>query len=107
MNTVILTARDPLRAGDGPHAARAARDLAAEGHEVVLVLLEDAVVLARAGHRDAVVLEEALHAGVQVLAEEDALERRAVPRVGEGVKTTGMSEVVDLLFGWSARQAWL
>ncbi|MBW3620958.1 MAG: hypothetical protein KY461_11985, partial [Actinobacteria bacterium] len=72
MNTLVLTARDPLRAGDGAHAARAARDLATEGHEVVLVLLEDAVVLARAGHRDALALEEAIHAGVQVLAEEDA-----------------------------------
>lgn len=107
MDTVILTARDPLRAGDGPHAARAARDLASAGHEVVLVLLEDAVVLARAGHRDAVALEEAIHAGVQVLAEEDALARRAVAEVGEGVETTGMPEVVDLLFGWSTRQAWL
>jgi sulfur transfer complex TusBCD TusB component (DsrH family) len=107
MNSVLLTARDPLRAGDGPHAARAARDLAAEGHDVVLVLLEDAVVLARAGHRDAVVLEEALHAGVQVLAEEEALSRRAVARLGEGVAATGMSEVVDLLLGWSVRQAWL
>lgn len=107
MNTLVLTARDPLRAGDGAHPARAARDLAVDGHDVVLVLLEDAVVLARAGHREALVLEEAIHAGVQVLAEEDALARRAVARVGEGVKTTGMSEVVDLLFGWSARQAWL
>lgn len=107
MNTLVLTARDPLRAGDGTHAARAARDLASDGHDVVLVLLEDAVVLARAGHRQALELEEALHAGVQVLAEEEALARRAVARLGAGVKPTGMSEVVDLLFGWAERQAWL
>lgn len=107
MRTVILTARDPLRAGDGTHAARAARELAGEEHEVVLVLLEDAVVLSRAGHRDAVVLEEALHAGVEVLADQEALARRAIDRLGEGVKPTGMSEIVDLLFGWSERQAWL
>lgn len=107
MRTLVLTARDPLRAGDGSHPARAARELAAAGHEVVLVLLEDAVVLARAGHRDAQVLEEALHAGVVVLAEEEARSRRAVTRLGDGVKPTGMSEVVDLLFGWAERQAWL
>lgn len=107
MNTTLLTARDPLRAGDGAHPARTARDLARDGHEVVLVLLEDAVALARAGHRDAQVLEEALHAGVQVLAEEEALARRGIARLGEGVKPTGNAEVVDLLFGWSERQAWL
>ncbi len=71
------------------------------------MLLEDAVTLARAGHRDAEVLEEALHAGVQVLADEEALARRAVERLGAGIKPTGMSEVVDLLFGWAERQAWL
>jgi sulfur transfer complex TusBCD TusB component (DsrH family) len=107
MRTVILTARDPLRSGDGNHAARSARELAGDGHDVVLVLLEDAVVLARAGHREAVVLEEAIHAGVQVIAEEEALARRAVQRLGAGIKPTGMSEVVDLLLGWSQRQAWL
>jgi hypothetical protein len=64
-------------------------------------------VLARAGHSDAQLLEEALHSGVQLLADEQALSRRAVARLGEGIKPTGMPEVVDLLFGWAERQAWL
>lgn len=104
---VLLTARDPLRAADTTYPARVARDLAAGGHEVSLVLLEDAVVLARRDHSGAEDLEAAIGAGVHVLAEEEALSRRAVASVGEGVKPTDLAEVVDLLMTGTDRQAWL
>lgn len=104
---VLLTARDPLRAGDTAFPARVAAELAVDGHEVTLVLLEDAVVHARRGHGAAADLEAAIGNGVTVLAEAEALSRRAVERVGEGVKPTDLAEVVDLLMTRSDRQAWL
>lgn len=104
---VLLTARDPLRAADTAYPARAARDLAAAGHDVTLVLLEDAVVLARRDHAGAADLEAAIGSGVRILAEEEALARRAVAEVGEGVKPTGLAEVVDVLMDRTDRQAWL
>jgi hypothetical protein len=76
MTTLLLTARDPLAAGDGPHPVRAARDIARTGEPVTLVLFEDAVTLTRIGHRDLEVLVDALDAGVEVLVEEDALPAR-------------------------------
>lgn len=107
MRVVLLTARDPLRAADGDAPAGLAAELARAGHEVVLVLLEDAVTLARATHRHAPDLAGAVEAGVQVLAEGEALSRRAVTRIADGVKPTDLPAVVDLLFEWSDRQAWL
>lgn len=101
---VLLTARDPLTAGDGAHAARTAAELAADDHTVTLVLLEDAVTLARDGHRDAGELVAALDAGVEVLVEEEAIARRAVEPTA-GVKPTTFGEVVDRLV--HARGAWL
>lgn len=106
-HVVVLTARDPLVAGDGPHPLRVAASLATDGHEVVLVLLEDAVAVARGGHRFADALGAASDAGVRVLAEEEALARRAVGPLAESVKPTQLGAVVDLLFDWSDRQAWL
>jgi sulfur relay protein TusB/DsrH len=107
MNVLLLTARDPLQATDVAHPARLARQLAGEGDEVVLVLLEDAVTLARAGH----VWSDALHAasevGVRVLVEDEAASRRAVRELVEGAETVELGGVVDLLVGWSERQAWL
>ena len=104
MTTLLLTSRDPLTAGDGAYAARAARDLAHAGEPVTLVLLEDAVTLARLGHRDVEHLVGALDAGVEVLVEEDARKRRAVDPI-DGVKPTSFVEVVDRLT--ADRSAWL
>lgn len=104
---VLLSARDPLRAADTAYPARVAAELAADGHEVTLVLLEDAVVLARRGHAGAEDLEGAIGNGVVVLAESEALARRAVERVGAGVEPTDLAAVVDLLMTRSDRQAWL
>lgn len=104
---VLLTARDPLRAADTTYPARIAGELAAAGHDVTLVLLEDAVALARRDHGGAADLEAAIGTGVRVLAEAEALSRRAVASVGEGVKPTDLAEVVDLLMTRTDRQAWL
>jgi hypothetical protein len=101
---VLLTARDPLTAGDGAHAVRTAAELAASDHTVTLVLLEDAVTIARDGHRDVGELVAALDAGVEVLVEEEAIARRAVEPTA-GVKPTTFAEVVDRLV--HARAAWL
>ena len=107
MHLVLLTARDPLRAGDGAHPARTAADFAADGNDITLVLLEDAVTLTRPAHRDAGELAAAVAAGATVLAEEEALSRRAVTDLADGVKPTGLDEIVDLLMERSDRQAWV
>jgi predicted peroxiredoxin len=104
MSTLLLTARDPLTSGDGAYPVRTATALAADGVEVTLVLLEDAVTLARPGHRDAADLAAALDAGVEVLVEDEAGSRRALAPV-ERVKPTTIGEVVDRLV--TSRVAWL
>lgn len=104
MSTVLLTSRDPLTVGDGAYPVRAARDLARDGEPVTLVLLEDAVTLARLGHRDVEHLVGALDAGVEVLVEEDARRRRAVEPI-DGVKPASYLEVVDRLT--ADRSVWL
>lgn len=104
MSTVIITARDPLAAGDGTHPVRIAADLARTGEVVTLVLFEDAVTLSRLGHRDLEVLVGALDAGVEVLVERSARDRRGVDPI-EGVSVTTMDEVVDLLS--AERSVWL
>lgn len=107
MEIVLLTARDPLQAGDPGHPLHVAADLRAQGHDVTLVLLEDAVVVARAGHRLAADLDAAVAAGVRVLVEDEALARRVVGRLADGVKPADLGEVVDLVMVHSDRQAWL
>jgi sulfur relay protein TusB/DsrH len=104
---LLLTARDPLQAADGAHPARLARQMSSAGVEVRLVLLEDAVTLARSGHAWSDAVIAAVEVGVDVRVEEEALARRGIERVLDGVKPTDLSEVVDALFDWSDRQSWL
>ena len=104
MSTVILTARDPLSAGDTTHPVRTATDLARTGEHVTLVLFEDAVTLTRLGHHHLEVLVGALDAGVRVLVERDARDRRAVVPV-DGVDEVTMDAVADLLD--ADRSVWL
>lgn len=103
----VLTARDTLQAADVAHPVRLARQLAAAGNEVMLVLLEDAVTVTRDGHAWADAVVAAQQAGVQVVAEEEALARRAVHRLVAGVKPIDLGEVVDALFEWADREVWL
>ncbi|MBW3576862.1 MAG: DsrE family protein [Actinobacteria bacterium] len=107
MNVVLLTARDPLQAADVAHPVRLARQLSGGGDDVVLVLVEDAVTLARAGHTWSDALAAAHAAGVRIVAEQEALSRRAVHRLVEGVKPISLGDTVDLLVDWSDRRAWL
>lgn len=104
MSTLILTARDPLRAGDGAHPLRTAMALAQRGEPVTVALLEDAVSAARLGHRDLEVLIGALDAGVEVLVERDAVARRAV-QPAEGITVTDFPELAQRLE--SDRSVWL
>jgi len=107
MNVVLLTARDPLRAGDGAHALRLAAELAGQGHDVVLALLEDAVVAARSTHAAGPDVEVAIGKGVRVVAEDEALARRGIAALRDGLEPASMGEVTELLLGWSDRQAWV
>ncbi len=104
MSTVIITARDPLGAGDGTHPVRIAADLARGGEVVTLVLFEDAVTLTRLGHRDLEVLVGALDAGVEVLVEREARDRRGVRPI-DGVAEATVDQVVGLL--GAERSVWL
>lgn len=104
MSTVIITARDPLGAGDTTHPVRTAAELARTGEPVTLVLFEDAVTLTRLGHRDLEVLVGALDAGVYVLVEREARDRRGVDPI-DGVEVVDMDAVADLLD--ADRSVWL
>lgn len=106
MRALVMSARDPLRAADGAHALRLASELAGQGHEVVLALLEDAVVATRPGHDARIALDAALAKGVRIVVEDEAVARRGL-QPADGVEPASMGEVTELLLAWSERQAWV
>jgi predicted peroxiredoxin len=81
----------------------------AGGDDVTVVLLDRAVAAARNAATTAEAIRDAQQAGVTVLAEQAALERRGLPiaSLADGVKVTNLDELSDLLLDGADRVVWL
>lgn len=101
MRTTIL-----ISAGDG-WALSLARQLADD--DVTVVLLDRGADLARPTHPSAAQVIAALEAGVEVLVDTAALQRRGIPTtaVTEGIKPTDIPAVGDLLVDETDKVVWL
>lgn len=103
MRHAVLISREPR------WALELACRWVAAGDSVSAVLLDRAAGLARAEHADAPAVVEALAAGVEVSAHDDALRRRGLAGrpLTEGVKPVDLDEIADLLSEGADRAVWL
>lgn len=94
---------------DLPWAVDLARTWKGQGDEVTIVLLDGAAAAARQGHAEAVSVSDALGLGLEVLAHDDALRRRAIraDRTLEGVKAADLDEIADLVTEGADKVVWL
>ena len=103
---LLIESRDPFTSNDVANYYDLAADLVSEGNEVVLFLVENGVLPARAGassdHLSAVV-----SAGVHVLADDFALRERGIApdRLRAGVRAQPFDQIVDELAG-GAKAMW-
>lgn len=95
---LLIESRDPFDSNDVPNYYGLARDLAREGNEVTMFLVQNGVLPARPGARSGE-LERLIQAGVRVLADEFSLRERGVPADGlvKGVDAAPLDVVVDEL----------
>jgi predicted peroxiredoxin len=100
--TVLLSAGDcwPLHL---------ATTLQQTGSSVVVVLLDRGADLARPTHPSAARVREALDAGIELLVDTDALQRRGIHQadIATGLKPTDLSAVGDLLVDATDKVVWL
>ena len=94
---LLIESRTPWEAGDVDHYYGLARDLAGAGSEVTLFLVQNGVMPARKGARNAGL--QALTGRVKVLADDFSLRERAIAQGAllDGVEAAGIDTVVDLL----------
>ena len=103
---LLIESRDPFASNDVANYYELAADLVSEGNEVVLFLVENGVLPARAGARSDP-LSALLRSGVKVLADDFALRERgiAADRLCEGVRASPIDEIIDELAG-GAKAMW-
>jgi sulfur relay (sulfurtransferase) complex TusBCD TusD component (DsrE family) len=94
---LLIESRDPFESRDCANWLQLAGDLAKDGNEVTLFLVQNAVFAARAGARtsDLAALSKA---HVDVLADDFSLRERGITgRLTAGVRAAPLDTVVDLL----------
>lgn len=95
---LLIESRDPFDSNDVQNYYGLARDLAREGNEVTVFLVQNGVLPARPCARSEGV-EELVQSGVRVLADEFSLRERGMPadRLVKGVSAAPLDVVVDEL----------
>jgi hypothetical protein len=94
---LLIESRNPWESGDAAYLYGVARDLAGNGNEVTLFLVQNGVMPVRKGAGDVGLAE--LTGKVTVLADGFSLQERAIGRdsVIAGVRVSDTDAVVDLL----------
>ena len=95
---VLIQSKSPWESGDVGHFYGLARELGKTGSEVTFYLVQNGVMAARTGARDAA-FDQLLAERVRVVADDFSLRERAIDRsaLKQGVKPGPIDEVVDLL----------
>ena len=95
---LLIESRDPFDSNDVQNYYGLARDLAREGNEVTVFLVQNGVLPARPCARSAEV-ERLVQSGVTVLADDFSLRERGMPADGmvKGVNAAPLDVVVDEL----------
>ena len=100
---LLIESRDPYTGGNAVGHTELAALLKLRGHEVALLLVQNAVLPVRAGAH-APSLRSAIAAGVEVLADEFALQERGIApaSIAHGVHPAPLSSAVERLAdGWT------
>jgi hypothetical protein len=93
---LLIESRDPFESNDVGYYCTLARGLADAGNKVTVFLVQNAVLAARPGAQ-VPHLNDLVGAGIQVLADDFALQERGIKHLLEGVKAAPIDAVVDRL----------
>ena len=93
---LLIESRDPYETNDVPYYYDLAANLAKNGDEVTLFLVQNAVLPVRSGAQ-AGGLARVKDAGVEILADEFSLRERGIPsgKLSNGIKPAKLDTVVD------------
>jgi sulfur relay (sulfurtransferase) complex TusBCD TusD component (DsrE family) len=106
---LLIESRDPYEYADANYFYDLARDLSQRGNDVTLFLLQNGVLVTRAGAKPDKIGELRQGApGVRVLADEFSLRERGIQRdrTTGGVEVTDIGTLVDLLVADGCKAVW-
>ena len=103
---VFIESRDPFEAVDCGRFAEMIEGVRRRGHEATVFLVQNGVLGARRGAVANAVLGSLASQKVSVLADAFSLRERGILNVVPEVKSSGMSELVDLILEPGVKAIW-
>lgn len=93
---LLIESRDPFESCDTAYYYELASNLAKDGNDVTLFLVQNGVLPVRAGAKETG-LAGVAGSGVEILADDFSLRERAIPENGlvDGVKPASLDVVID------------
>lgn len=96
---LVIESRDPYESQSVDQTYDLAAGLSRDGHEVTLLLVQNAVLSARKGARTAPLMGKVEKTSVKVMADDFALRQRGIDasRLAPGITATHLDLVIDEL----------
>ncbi len=103
---VLIQSKSPWESGDVGHFYSLARELGQAGNDVTFFLVQNGVMPARAGAKDAA-FDQLVGGKIRVVADDFSLRERGINKeiLKPGVSLGPIDEVIDLLAG-GAKALW-
>ena len=103
---LLVDSRDLQEYSGSDFILQTATGLKQQGNEVTLYLIENGVLAARKGASAAKRLSETAKAGIKILAEDSSLLTRGVTALTDGVTSTSLDTLADLVLDGCDQVIW-
>ena len=108
---LLIESRDPFDAADVPYFFKVAKDLAEQGDDTVLYLVQNGVLCLRKGARPAAIFDwlgERPKSGVKILADDFSLRERGIRKeeLAPEAHVSNVDALVDLLLEEKRKAIW-
>ena len=103
---LFIESRDPFESSDCARLTEMIEGIRRRGHDATLFLLQNGVLGARRGATSNAALGGLVKNQVRILADTFSLRERGIQDVATEVKSSGMSELVDLILEPGVKAVW-
>ena len=103
---LFIESRDPFHSADSEYFAELVRGISGRGNEATLFLVQNGVLPLRSGSKHNETISRLVNGNVKVLADAFSLNERGINKLVDGVETSDISRLVDLLLEPGIKAIW-
>ena len=103
---LLIESRDPFDSSDSEYFAELVQGIAKRGTEATVFLVQNGVLPARKGSKYNNLISTLIKNKVKVVADRFSLKERGIRQLADGVDTSDMDRLVDMLLEPGTKAIW-